>query len=88
MPRCLHCQREISDTVHRTAGYRVDGYCLHTGKTKRVVAQTEDGRPHAYLQLFEPVNAHLCADCLLLSGMKDVWLQSFPDSDALDRLRV
>jgi hypothetical protein len=87
MPRCLRCQREISETVHRPEAYRIDGFRLHTGKTRRVHTQTEDGHAHSYLQLSDVDNVHLCVDCFRRPGMKDVWLQSFPDIDDLDALR-
>jgi len=85
MPRCYRCQREIAETLHKGDTYRIDGYWLHTGKTKNVQTQADDGHAHHHLQLFDAQNVHLCVDCFARPEIHDVWLR-FPGSDELQKL--
>lgn len=81
MRHCVCCRREVHETVHRGDGYRVDCYCLHTGKTKRMNTQDEHHRGVELLQLFDPEDIYLCLDCMAKPENRDVWLQTFPDSE-------
>jgi hypothetical protein len=87
MPRCLRCQREIAVTTHAGETYSVDGFCLHTGKTKRVQTTGDKGEKIDYLQVSEPIDAFLCVDCFARPEIQDVWLSTFPDRDQTDALK-
>jgi hypothetical protein len=87
MPSCVRCQREIAETRHQGAAYRIDGYRLHTGKTKRTQTQDESGHVHHHLQLYDPQDVHLCIDCFAVPVIAHVWLSTFPGHEEIDRLR-
>lgn len=84
MPRCLRCQREVSETVHQGEQYRLDGFRLHTGKVKRMQSQGKEGESVHYLQLTDPCEIVLCLDCFQVPGIRDVWLRHFPSCEELD----
>jgi len=85
--RCFRCRRVIQPTVHLPHEVRVDGYLLHTGKTKRI--ETKDdctGKPLVYQQLYDPVEVWLCVDCFSEKDIHDVWLHHFPSPEEIKNL--
>ena len=63
--RCTHCGREVTETMHTRASYRVDYYALHTGDVEPMtLAPTDDSRP--LLTVFKLLRASdvlTCVDC-------------------------
>lgn len=86
MPRCSCCHREINATTHQGDAFRVDGYRLHTGKTKRIQTAGDNGDKLDFLQLYEPHDVFVCVDCFARAEIQNVWLQTFPDTDQVERL--
>ncbi|MDP8223757.1 MAG: hypothetical protein P9L99_10395 [Candidatus Lernaella stagnicola] len=86
MPRCLSCGREIVETKHHGETYAIDGYCLHTGKTKRVSAKNDNGTAIEFLQMSEPKDYFLCINCFAKTGTRDVWMSTFPDAGDITTL--
>ena len=86
--QCRRCKRKIGFTVHTNTTVRVDGYRLHTGKTKLVETKGDcDHLPSHYLQLSDPLDVYLCVDCLTEVRIREVWLQNFPSFDQLQTLQ-
>jgi hypothetical protein len=63
--QCFHCGREVHETTHTQMDYDVDYYRLHTGKTEWdfFANPKEDGVPHRYLKLIQPIDIHTCIQC-------------------------
>ena len=80
MARCFCCERDIAETRHQGGRYVVDGFRLHTGKTKRVQATTECGENSEHLQLSDPEDFFLCKDCFAKPEITNVWLSTYPDA--------
>lgn len=76
--QCMRCHKKIEDTVHSNKAAKVGGYRLHTGETKVVKNNDPDSHlPPEYLQLSDPMDVYVCAQCLSEAEVRDVWLQDF-----------
>ncbi len=62
---CTHCGREVAETMHTRAAYRVDYYLLHTGDVQpATVARPDDpSGTMTVLKLIRPTTVVTCADC-------------------------
>ncbi len=62
---CTHCGREVVETMHTRASYRVDYYLLHTGDVQpTTVARPDDpSGTMTVLKLIRPTTVITCADC-------------------------
>jgi len=86
--RCLRCHRPITETVHQGPKFRVDGYRLHTGKTKLVEIKDDiRNHPSFYLQLYDPENYYLCIDCFAEEKIREIWLRTFPNLEQIEELK-
>ena len=63
--RCTHCGREVAETMHTRAAYRVDYYALHTGDVEPMtMATTDDSAPLVtFFKLLRPSDVLTCVDC-------------------------
>ncbi len=63
--RCTHCGREVRETVHTRAAYRVDYYGLHTGEVEPVLMTRSEETDVAttVLRILRPYEVFTCVDC-------------------------
>lgn len=63
--RCSHCGRELAETMHTRASYRVDYYALHTGDVEPMtMAPTDESAPLVtFFKLLRPSDVLTCVDC-------------------------
>ncbi len=63
--RCSHCGRELAETMHTRASYRVDYYALHTGDVEPMtMVPTDDSAPLVtFFKLLRPNDVLTCVDC-------------------------
>jgi len=63
--RCHHCGREVGETQHTRAAYRVDYYTLHTGDVEpTTMTRGEDPTEVVtVMRLVRPVEILTCIDC-------------------------
>lgn len=66
--RCHHCAREIEETRHTRASYRVGFYELYGGEVEEMVKQRSEDNPEqvVILRLIRPSAAYTCAECYRL----------------------
>jgi len=64
----------------------VDGYRLHTGKTKRIQTAADNSDKTEYLQLYDPRDVFVCVDCFARDEIRNVWLHTFPDIEQAAQL--
>ena len=62
---CTHCGREVRETVHTRAAYRVDYYALHTGEVEPVLMARgeETDAATTVFRILRPYEVFTCVDC-------------------------
>src|ERR1043166_1592936 len=63
--RCLHCGREVTETIHARTGYRVDYYTLFSGEAEPTLVTHPDtaAPPITVWCLLRASEIVTCADC-------------------------
>jgi hypothetical protein len=60
---CTHCGREVAETMHTRASFRVDYYSLHTGDVEPMTLQRADEEAVTVLKLLTRRDVVTCAEC-------------------------
>lgn len=70
---CTHCGREVGETMHTRASYRVDYYSLHTGDVEPATVARRDDPTESMtvLRLIRPVDVFTCAECYRKPSIRD-----------------
>jgi hypothetical protein len=70
---CIHCGREVGETMHMRSSYRVDYYSLHTGDVEPATVARHDDPTESMtvLRLIRPVDVFTCVECYRKPSIRD-----------------